>query len=261
MEQKPKNSKMQIILVFLSAFIVVILGYYFLVMKEVRVDKTNIKEDKIISEEESIINANIKALEKAKSVAIENVRPIDDSDHIRGDIDAPVQLIIYNDFECQFCADFFQTVKQVEDYFGEKLVVAFRHYPLDFNALARQAALASECAAEQNNFWEMHDKLFASNIDNNFSIEQFKAVAEEIGLNTYQFNQCFDTEKYQEKIENGILEAESFGVTGAPTSFINSLPIPGAVPFEDFTDSQGREREGMQSIIKRQLNLVENIIK
>jgi protein-disulfide isomerase len=63
-----------------------------------------------------------------------------------------------------------------------------------------------------------------------------------------------DTEKYKDKITEQMLGGRNAGVTGTPGSFVNNEIIPGAYPFEDFTDSSGREREGMKSIITRHLS-------
>lgn len=206
------------------------------------------------AEEADLAAVKKQAVEQAKGSASRPVRPIDKTDHVLGDINAPVQLIIYDDFECPFCADFYDTVKQIQEYFKEKVVIAFRHYPLSFHPLAMPAALASECAAEQDKFWEMYDLLFTANKQNNLNAAYFKTAAKDLKLDLAKFNQCFETEKYKDKIWEQFIEGKNFGVNGTPGNFINKEPAPGAVPFEDFTDSQDRQREGMKSIIERHLN-------
>jgi len=178
-----------------------------------------------------------------------NLRQIDSTDHIDGQLNAPVKMIIYSDFECPFCADFSQTVKQIKEYFGEKIVVAFRHYPLPGHPDAVTAAQASECAAEQGKFWQLHDKLFEDNLAGRMSLVQFKLDAADLGLNQGQFNQCLDSGKYAGKVADEKAEGDKAGVTGTPTSFINGFIYPGAYPFEDFTGSDGRPEKGMKSII------------
>jgi protein-disulfide isomerase len=194
------------------------------------------------------------ALEKAKTAAVRPVRPIDESDHIWGDLNAPVKLIIYDDFQCPFCARFYDTVEEIKKEFGDKVVIAFRHFPLRFHLHAYPAALASECAAEQGKFWEMYAKLFADNKAGRLDKNQFKQDAVDLGLDQAKFNQCLDTEKYKDKIQAQMVEGRNFGVNGTPGNFINGEPVPGAIPFEDFTDSSGRQREGVRKIIQRHLN-------
>ncbi len=201
-----------------------------------------------------IIDANKNAIEKAEEDAGGQIEPIGENDHILGKLGAPVQLIVYSDFECRFCADFNDTIKRIANEFGDKVVIAFRNFPLTaINPSALSAAIASECAAEQGKFWEMHDKLFADNAEGNFGVEQFKKDAADIGLEVERFNKCLDEEKYKDKVGARVKEGEDAGILGAPQTYVNGQVLPGAYPFEDFTDSQGYERTGMKNIILKHL--------
>jgi len=177
------------------------------------------------------------------------VRLIDATDHVFGDPKAPAQMIVYSDFQCPFCAEFADTMKKIQGYFGDKVAMAFRHYPLPGHAQAEPAAEASECAAEQGKFWQMHDKLFADNVAGRMSLEQFKKDAADLGLNLEQFNQCLDSGQYRGKVREQKAAGGQAGVTGTPTAFVNSYIYPGAYPFEDFTGSDGKKELGMKSII------------
>jgi len=177
------------------------------------------------------------------------VRLIDQADHIWGDPTAPIAMIVYSDFECPFCAGFAETMKKIEENFKDKVAITFRHYPLPGHLDAKQAAEASECAAEQGKFWEMHDKLFADNVAGRMSLNQFKQDAVDLGLNQEQFNQCLDSNKYKDKIREQTNEGNKVGVTGTPTVFVNGNIYPGAYPFEDFTSPDGRPEKGLKSIV------------
>jgi len=212
------------------------------------------QQEKIKSEEESLIDSNKEALDKVSAQAQKEVRGIDKNDHTIGELSAPVKIIVYSDFECPFCADFSNTVKTIAKDFGDKVVIAYRHFHLmtsHVNALA--AAIASECAAEQGKFWEMHDKLFEDNIANRMSSAQFKKAAKELSLNLAKFNKCLDTEKYKDKVINDMMEARSAGVLGTPHTFLNGQALPGAYQYEDFKDSGGYDRKGMKTIINENL--------
>jgi len=177
------------------------------------------------------------------------VSPIDSTDHVFGKLAAPVQMIVYSDFQCPFCAEFAQTMKQVEQEFGDKVAVVFRHYPLAGHPEAAKAAEASECAAEQGKFWGMHDKLFADNTAGRMSVAQYKQDAADLGLDAAKFNQCLDSGKFESKIKEQAAAGAKAGVTGTPTSFINGNIYPGAYPFADFTASDGQPEQGLKSII------------
>lgn len=210
-------------------------------------------ENKVISKDDTLAGKNKKenegALKSIEGIDAQAVRAISDSDHILGDKNAPVQVVVYSDFQCQFCAKFADTIKQVEEEFKDKVVIAFRHFPLSFNALAMPAAIASECAGEQGKFWEMYEKLFADNRANNFSAEQFRIDAKNIGLDMKKFDECFKAEKYIGKIQGQIADAKTLGIYGAPASFINGEVAPGAYPLDDFTDTNGDMIKGMRSRI------------
>ncbi|MDP2736480.1 MAG: DUF3098 domain-containing protein [bacterium] len=183
----------------------------------------------------------------------QTVVPINEADHVWGDVKAPVQIIVYSDFECPFCVRFAQTMKQIEENFKDNVAITFRHYPLFGHPDAKSAAEASECAGEQGKFWEMHDKLFADNAAGRMSVEQFKQDAVDLGLNQEQFNQCLDNGKYKDKIAEQKNQGDKAGATGSPTIFVNGNIYPGAYPFEDFTSPDGRQNKGMKSIISELL--------
>ncbi|MEK7097672.1 MAG: thioredoxin domain-containing protein [Patescibacteria group bacterium] len=191
--------------------------------------------------------------EQQEQKQAQNLSPISKNDHLIGDLNAPVQMIIYSDFECPYCARFVDTIEKVKAEFGDKIAITFRHFPLAFHKDAMPAAIASECAAEQGKFWEMHDKLFEDNEDKKFSIAEFKNDAKELGLDQAKFNQCLETDKYKEKVQKQMLEGKSVGVTGTPTTFVNGEFVIGAIPFEDYKDSEGRQQSGMKKIIERKL--------
>lgn len=184
---------------------------------------------------------------------VDKISPIDATDHVFGSLTAPVQMIVYSDFECPFCAGFAKSMKQVEQEFSDKVAIAFRHYPLAGHREAAKAAEASECAAEQGKFWEMHDKLFADNEAGRMSVERFKQDATDLGLDVAKFNQCLDSGKFAAKVAEEMAGGAKAGVTGTPTSFINNKPYPGAYPFADFTAPDGQPEKGLKSIINELL--------
>ncbi len=247
--------KKKLILIVILIIIVGILIALIFSLSKTKDEK--ITEREIKTEATEIINANKGAVQKAREEVGGQIKAINENDHILGQLGAPVQFIVYSDFECQFCADFSDTVEQAVEEFGDKVVVAFRNFPMTtINSYALSAAIASECAAEQGKFWEMHDKLFSGNSEGNFGAEQFKKDAIEIGLDETQFNKCLDEEKYKDKVEAQIAEGRDAGILGTPQSYVNGQALPGAYPFEDFTDSQKYERTGMKNIILKHLEKI-----
>jgi len=245
---KSKFTFLNILIIICALSIITVLIFYLTQDKE-----DNITVKQVNTEEETLREANREAIKKAQIQQVKPVRAIDDTDHIWGDINAPVQLIIYDDFECPFCAKFYDTTEQIKQEFGDKVVVAFRHFPLTIHPQAMTAALAAECAAEQGKFWQMYHKLFADNKAGQMNKEQFKQDAVNIGLDAVKFNQCLDIKKYKDKVLAQMLEGKNAGVSGTPGNFVNGEPLPGAYPFEDFIRRDGKKAEGMKSIILRHL--------
>ena len=99
------------------------------------------------------------------------------------------------------------------------------------------AAEASECAAEQDAFWEYHDFLYENQNGENrgaFSQDNLKQFAGQLGLDEDAFNQCLDSGKYTDIVQQEKQMAQQLGVQSTPTFVINGRPVVGAQPFESF---------------------------
>lgn len=99
------------------------------------------------------------------------------------------------------------------------------------------AAEASECAADQNAFWEYHDLLFDQQQGENrgaFNVENLKGFAVDLDLDADTFNECMDSEKHRERVLAETTLARQIGVNSTPAFAINGVPVMGAQPFENF---------------------------
>jgi len=162
------------------------------------------------------------------------VPAVTEDDYIRGNVDAPITIIEYSDFECPYCSRFHPTMLQVMDEYTDSVRWVFRHFPLSFHPEGMPSANAAECAGEQGKFWEYGDELFAN--QSSLGSEFYAELAEELGLNMTQWQDCYDTEKYNDKIEAQAQAGGAAGVSGTPGSFVidqdgNAIPIKGALPF------------------------------
>jgi protein-disulfide isomerase len=102
---------------------------------------------------------------------------------------------------------------------------------------SQSAAEASECAADQDAFWEYHDKLFDSQSGENqgaFNNDNLKRFADELGLDTQAFDECLDSGKYTSIVQTETQSAQSLGVRSTPTFLINGRPVIGAQAFDVF---------------------------
>ncbi|MEK7606645.1 MAG: DsbA family protein [Patescibacteria group bacterium] len=159
---------------------------------------------------------------------------ITDSDHIRGNKNAPVVMVEFSDLECPFCSRHHPTMQSIINKYGDKVAWVYKHYPLSFHPQAMPAALASECASEQGKFWEFTDAVFAEQprlSEPNF----IKEVAQKLKLNISKFDSCVSSQKYKDKIAAQQQEGTSNGVDGTPATFINGQLVSGAVPEANLT--------------------------
>lgn len=114
--------------------------------------------------------------------------------------------------------------------------VGYLHFAF-LGAESGWAAEASECAAEQEAFWEYHDLLYASQNGENrgaFTKNNLKQFAAELGLDSKAFDSCLDSGKYEAAIAQQSGMMSSLGVRSTPTFLINGQPMVGAQSFSAF---------------------------
>lgn len=159
--------------------------------------------------------------------------------HSQGSPDAPVVIVEYADFQCPYCERHFKEVEsQIKDTYVKngQVRLVYKHYAF-LGQESLWAALASECAGEQNKFWEYHDLLFSRQKGENqgtFNQDALKSWAAELKLDTKAFNQCFDSGKDVDIIRANTQEGQQLGIRGTPGFFINDVPIGGAESLEVF---------------------------
>lgn len=163
----------------------------------------------------------------------------------KGPENAPIEMIEFSDFQCPFCLRANPTVKQVLDAYGDRIHFVYRHYPLPNHPNARPAAEAAECAAEQQQFWPYHDRLFANAAK--LSTADLKQAAKDLGLDAARFNACVDARKYKAQVDEDVQAGTAAGVDGTPSFFINGRIITGAQSFDAFKRLIDDELELKQS--------------
>ena len=151
---------------------------------------------------------------------------------IRGGKDAKLTIVEFSDFQCPFCGRVNPTLAQINQTYGDKVRVAFKHLPLRIHPDAPAAHAAAEAAHRQGKFWEMHDKIFANQRE--LKPEKFRDYAKEIGIDLVKFEQDVVSPDVKKRIDADSQEAEKLGVSGTPAFFINGRQLTGAQPFDAF---------------------------
>jgi protein-disulfide isomerase len=151
----------------------------------------------------------------------------------RGPASAPITIVEFSDFHCPYCRAVQPTLNQVMAKYPGKVRLVYRHFPLDsLHPQARRAAEASWCAAEQDRFWQFHDRVYASGPD--ASEETLKRLAGEAGLDTAKFSSCVASGRAAASIEKDVEEGARHGVNGTPGFFVNGRALSGNMPLDAF---------------------------
>ena len=169
---------------------------------------------------------------------------LDNGSPVLGNPNANVTLVEFGDYQCHFCHRFFHDTehKLIENYVDTgKVRMIFKDYTI-IGPDSVNAAHASKCAQEQNQFWEYHDILYSNwGGENNgwASMDNLLLFAREINMNESQWEQCMMEKRYQNIITTSNEDAKKLGLGGTPAFFIigpeNKITqVAGAQPYEVF---------------------------
>ena len=169
----------------------------------------------------------------------------------RGPSTAKVTIVEFSDFQCPFCGRVIPTLEQLLRDYPNDVRILFRHNPLPFHDHAALAAEASVAAEMQGKFWEMHDKLFASQNDLERPALELRAV--QLGLDLTAFRAALDSHAGQPRVDDDLALARRLGVRGTPTFFIDGRPVLGAQPLAAFKQIIDDELARADSLLRRGL--------
>jgi protein-disulfide isomerase len=156
-------------------------------------------------------------------------------DHIRGPMDAPVTVVEYGDFECPYCGRAEPVVRELLSEFGDVRYV-WRHLPLnDVHPNTQLAAEASEAAADQGAFWEMHDLLLQN--QDALQPDDLIRYAARLGLDLEQFGKALREHTGAARVSDDVDSADMSGVSGTPTFFINGRRHFGAYDIDTLSSA------------------------
>jgi protein-disulfide isomerase len=161
--------------------------------------------------------------------------PVSGRDHILGPETALATLLEYGDYECPFCGEAHQVLKQLLRMVGDEVQYAFRHFPLtQIHPHSQQAAEAAEAAGAQGRFWEMHDLLF--NHQDRLAPRDLLVLARSLDLDLERFAEDLTQRTYEPRIRRDFLSGVRSGVNGTPTFFINGVRHNGSWDLESLLD-------------------------
>lgn len=152
-----------------------------------------------------------------------------DNDHVRGDRDAPVTIVVYADFQCPACATEHDTMMRLWPEINDDAHLIFRHFPITTtHPNSWTASLYAEAAGRQGRFWEMHDALFQTQQiwSPLRSVEaEFDSYALELNIDIDRLHADMQDESLIEKIRADQRGGNTAGVRGTPAVFIEGRQL------------------------------------
>lgn len=163
---------------------------------------------------------------------------------VLGNLNAPIVIVAYSDFECPYCSRGANTVEEVRKKYGKKVAFVFKHLPLPFHSMAQPAAEYFEAIAIQDGkkAYAFHDEVFKNQKDLKGKGEGLlKELAKKVGADLKRISQDIKSEKVKKRIEEDKAEASEFEISGTPGFVVAGVTLKGAYPvaaFEEIIERQ-----------------------
>ena len=141
---------------------------------------------------------------------------------------ATVTLVEFGDFQCPACGVYAPFVKDVLTEFSGKVTYVFRNYPLPQHKNAPISSYAVEAAGMQGKYWDMQEKVYAS--QNDWSLMEdpsgvFIKFAEELGLNIDQFKSDMASQEVKDIVTRDTASGNVVKISETPTFYINGKKV------------------------------------
>ena len=165
---------------------------------------------------------------QASAPALSKTDLIPPGTYTRGSASASAYLVEFSDLQCPACKAYEPLIDTIVQQYGDKLLYAYRYFPLTQHPYSTQAAIAAEAANRQGKFWELHDQLFAD--QDQLSDATVQKDAQKLGLNMDQFNKDLKDTAISDIVAKGVSDGNKFGVNATPTFFLNGKMLNAISP-------------------------------
>ena len=176
----------------------------------------------------------------AQADTTDKVNPVTADDHIKGDLDAPIKIVEYSDFDCPFCSRFHDVMNEITEKYDDVAWV-YRQFPIEqLHPQAPAVAVASECVAElggNDAFWTFADGYFAARGSGDKTAHDVLVpqLVTEAGVQEAAFTNCFENGEKLADVQADMKNVTETGGKGTPWSILigpsgKTYPINGALP-------------------------------
>jgi protein-disulfide isomerase len=184
----------------------------------------------------------IHVLEAMSSAAMADTNlTIQGEDYIRGSRNAQIIIFEFSDYECPFCERLHPDLKKLTQEYDGKVAWVFKNFPLSSHTHSKEKAEIAQCVGilEGNEtFWKFTDAAFAKGSQT--PLEEFKTLAQSNGIPDLDLQNCLDSEKMKDKVQDDKELGEQYGISGTPGNVIlntktgKTTLVPGALPYNSF---------------------------
>jgi protein-disulfide isomerase len=162
-----------------------------------------------------IFSRPVKPLEKAD--LIPTTAPV------KGNQNAPHFLVEFSDFQCPACKAFSSSVKTLSTKYPDKLLIAYRYFPLPQHAYAKKSAYAAESAHAQGKFWEIEELLFEN--QESLSDELVASLAAQLKLDIPAFQKSLTNQKVIDLVQSDLDYGNRIGIDATPTFYLDGIKL------------------------------------
>ena len=178
--------------------------------------------------------------------------------YFRNTPNSEVMFLEFSDYQCPACRMTQPSINQLMAKYHNSVIFTYRHMPLSFHTEADEAALAAECARDQDKFEMMHQAFFKNQAqlskEKSRIFEFLKTFGKSVGIsNIKQYNSCIDDQKYADRIQNDIQTAMAVGVTGTPAFIIGKYDKKTKILHGEMVTG-GLKMAAFENIIKKYLD-------
>lgn len=148
-----------------------------------------------------------------------------------GKLDAPIQIIVYSDFQCRFCHSGYRTIQGLHRKYGDKIVSMYKHFPLGTSKLSMPSARRFEAIAliDVDKAYKFHDILFEKQSEIEAKGETgLDEATKEAGVSLAEVNQKLKDPEIDKRIKSDMAEGNKYSISGTPSFRVNGILIRGA---------------------------------
>lgn len=135
-----------------------------------------------------------------------------------------IQVVEFGDYQCPACGTTAPVIKQLLGAYSDKITLVFRNFPLAQHKNSTTSAEAAESAGAQGKYWEMYDKLYATQAEwSNLAdpSDKFAEYAMALGLDGAKVKDAVKNQTYKTKIDKDTADGTTLQVNSTPTIYID----------------------------------------